>query len=184
MRSIASFVAGRRTKWVVLVLWIVAFVALMPLGSKLADQTEDDTASFLPESAESTRVVELLDEEFDAGETTQGLIVYQREGGLTAADKAKIAADAAETERRLETIGRPILPFGAGAAPGFVSRDGSLAYSIVSFADDLDAKINTAARERLLSTSDDPFTNYVKALERPIYKGLRSASPSDGHSPR
>lgn len=55
---------------------------------------------------------------------------------------------------------------------------------IVSFADDLDAKINTAARERLLSTSDDPFTNYIKALERPIYKGVKSPSPADSDFPR
>ena len=62
MGALASFVAGRRTKWVVLALWIVAFAVMMPLGLKLADETEDDTASFLPESAESTEVVELLDE--------------------------------------------------------------------------------------------------------------------------
>jgi 3'-5' exoribonuclease len=55
---------------------------------------------------------------------------------------------------------------------------------IVSFADDLDAKINTAARERLLSTGDDPFTNYIKALDRPIYKGQRSSPPADGLLPR
>ncbi len=62
MRSITSFIAGRRTKWVVLALWIVAFAVMMPFGAKLADETEDDTASFLPESSESTRVVEMLDE--------------------------------------------------------------------------------------------------------------------------
>ena len=70
----------------------------MPLGSKLADETEDDTASYLPESAESTEVVNILDREFAAGETTIGLIVYQREGGLTAADRRVIAAQAAEIE--------------------------------------------------------------------------------------
>ena len=77
---LASFVTGRRGKFVVLGIWIVAFAALMPLGAKLADETQDDTASFLPEGAESSRVVEILDEEFPGGETTQGLIVYQRDG--------------------------------------------------------------------------------------------------------
>ena len=33
-----------------------------PLGAKLADETQDDTASFLPESAESTEVVQILDD--------------------------------------------------------------------------------------------------------------------------
>jgi putative drug exporter of the RND superfamily len=94
LNSLARFVAGKRGKFVVLAVWVVAFVALTPLGAKLADETQDDTASFLPESAESTEVVELLDSEFDSGETTQGLIVYQRDGGLTEADQQKIADDA------------------------------------------------------------------------------------------
>ena len=89
LQSLARFVAGRRGKFVVLGVWVVAFVALTPLGSKLADETQDDTASFLPESAESTEVVNILDEDFESGETTQGLIVYQRDGGLTEADKQR-----------------------------------------------------------------------------------------------
>ena len=98
MRALASFVSGRRGKWVVLGIWIVVFAALMPLGAKLGDETQDDTTSFLPASAESTEVVKILDEDFPSGETTQGLIVYQRDGGLTAADKQKIAADAKALE--------------------------------------------------------------------------------------
>ena len=98
MRALASIVTGRRSKWLVLVVWVIAFAALMPLGSKLADETKDDTASYLPQSAESTEVVEILDREFSAGETTIGLIVYQREGGLTAADK-RIIADAGGRDR-------------------------------------------------------------------------------------
>ncbi len=94
MSALASFVAGRRTKWVTVAIWIVLVAALAPLGAKLADETQDDTTSFLPESAESTEVVEILDEEFGSGETTQGLIVYYREGGLTEADKEKIETDA------------------------------------------------------------------------------------------
>ena len=48
MRALASFVTGRRTKWLVIAAWIVAVAALSPLGSKLADVTSDDTESFLP----------------------------------------------------------------------------------------------------------------------------------------
>jgi len=48
----------------VIAIWVVALVVMMPLGSKLTDETRDDTASFPPESAESTRVVELLDSRF------------------------------------------------------------------------------------------------------------------------
>ena len=142
MSAVASFVAGRRTKWVVLGLWIVAFAVMMPLGSKLADETQDDTASFLPESAESTRVVEILDEEFDAGETTQGLIVYQRDGGLTAADREKIEADADEVEalsdEELPLIQPPTTPFAPDAPEELVAPDGSLAYTVLTVPTDFE----------------------------------------------
>ena len=131
----------------VLAIWIVAFVVLTPLGAKLADETQDDTASFLPESAESTRVVEILDEEFDSGETTQGVIVYQRDGGLTPADEEKIATDAAELQRlsqedpeELPLVRPPVTPFpetgasgggteAAAQAPTAVSAEGDLAFT-------------------------------------------------------
>jgi putative drug exporter of the RND superfamily len=150
--SLARFVAGRRGKFVVLGIWVVAFAALMPLGSKLADETQDDTASFLPESAESTEVVEILDAEFPGGETTQGLIVYQREGGLTDADRQKIADDAAALDalpdEELPLVRPPVTPFpeatasaatgegsqeaqaaAAAAGPSAVSADESLAFT-------------------------------------------------------
>ena len=142
MSAVASFVAGRRTKWVVLGLWIVAFAVMMPLGSKLADETQDDTASFLPESAESTRVVEILDEEFDAGETTQGLIVYQRDGGLTAADREKIEADAEAVEalsaEELPLIQPPTTPFDPDAPEELVAPDESLAYTVLTVPTDFE----------------------------------------------
>jgi putative drug exporter of the RND superfamily len=60
MAALASFVCGRRTKWLVIALWFVAVAALSPLASKVADVTNDETASFLPADADSTRVQELL----------------------------------------------------------------------------------------------------------------------------
>ena len=120
----------------VLGIWIVAAFVAAPLGSKLADETQDDTASFLPESAESTEVVEILDERFDEGETTQGLIVYQRDGGLTAADKRKIEADAQAvddlSEEELPLVSPPIVPFGPRAPANLVSADGELAYTVLT----------------------------------------------------
>jgi RND superfamily putative drug exporter len=75
MSTLAHFVSGRRTKWLVIAFWIVAVAALSPLGAKLADVTSDETASFLPAEAESTKVQELLKDRFAGGETSIGLIV-------------------------------------------------------------------------------------------------------------
>jgi putative drug exporter of the RND superfamily len=78
VRALASFVSGRRTKWFVVVAWIVLLAALSSLGRQLADETNDETQSFLPDSAESTEVVRLLGEEFEGGQTVNGLLTYER----------------------------------------------------------------------------------------------------------
>jgi putative drug exporter of the RND superfamily len=67
LRALASIVTGRRTKWLILIAWVIVFAALRPLGSKLSDETVDDTASYLPQSAESTEVVHILDRDFSSG---------------------------------------------------------------------------------------------------------------------
>jgi RND superfamily putative drug exporter len=129
-------VTGRRTKWVVLVLWIVAVAALSPLGSKLSDETQDDTTSFLPESAESTEVVRILDDEFPGGETTQGLIVYEDKGGLDAADRQRILDDAEriqiEGQDEIPLTEEPQIPFQPDSPPGLVSENGQVAYTVLT----------------------------------------------------
>jgi RND superfamily putative drug exporter len=132
MSALAHFVSGRRTKWLVIVLWIVAVAALSPLGAKVADVTSDETASFLPPEAESTKVQELLADRFPGGETSIGLIVYRRPGGLTDADEAKIAQDAQKVDEAIPVTQPSQVPFAAGAPPGLVSRNGDTAYTVVT----------------------------------------------------
>jgi putative drug exporter of the RND superfamily len=135
VRALASIVTGRRGKWLVLVAWVIVFAALMPLGSQLSDETTDDTASYLPQSAESTEVVEILDSQFPNGETTFGLVVYDNPDGLTAADKRKIAADAAEIRRAGDEIPLtrpPTVPFARGAPSDLVSANGEVAYTVLT----------------------------------------------------
>ena len=107
-------------------------LALSPLGAKLADVTNDETASFLPEDADSTRVQELLKDRFRAGETTIGLIVYKREGGLTDADRAKMARDARRVDDAIPVRRPAQVPFERGAPPGLVSENGDAAYTVVT----------------------------------------------------
>src|SRR5215211_3297333 len=101
MARLARFVTGRRTKWAVLAFWILVLIVFAPLGSKLADATDDRTESQLPKNAESTEVLRLQQDRFASGQTVNGLIVYQRDGGLTAADKARIASDAQKAAKVL-----------------------------------------------------------------------------------
>ncbi|MFD3441183.1 MMPL family transporter [Streptomyces sp. NPDC058685] len=93
-RGVAHLVCGRRAKWVVVVLWLAVMVLAFPLAQKLTDAQDNDAASWLPGSAESTQVLHEA-EEFRP-EVIPAIVVYARESGLTAADRTRIAEDVAE----------------------------------------------------------------------------------------
>jgi putative drug exporter of the RND superfamily len=137
MRHVARIVSGRRTKWLVLVVWFVLVAVAAPLGSKLGSVTDDQTESFLPKNAESTKVV-ALQKQFPGGQTAGGLVVYRRAEGLNAADRARIRQDARTAERVIPLVGKPVVPFSPGTPPGFVSRDGTVAYMAFSLPDNND----------------------------------------------
>lgn len=55
---------------------------------------------------------------------------------------------------------------------------------LVSYVDDLDAKMNIAARGRILSDTDSEFTDKVYALDnRRFYKGIPAAESPEGEDP-
>lgn len=90
-QGIGHLVCGRRAKWVVLALWVVALVLTAPFAQKLTDAQDNDAASWLPGSAESTQVLK-ISEDFRP-EQIPAVVVLAREGGLTAQDRAQIAED-------------------------------------------------------------------------------------------
>ncbi|UUU20666.1 MMPL family transporter [Streptomyces sp. DSM 40750] len=93
-RGIGHLVCGRRAKWVVLILWLVVLFLTAPFASKLTDAQDNDAASWLPGSAESTQVLEMS--EGFRPEQIPAVVVYARESGLTAEDRSKIEADVRE----------------------------------------------------------------------------------------
>src|SRR3954470_16858650 len=125
MARIARFVTGRRTKWAVLGLWILLVVGTFGLASKVSKITDDRQESFLPKDAQSTKVIQLQKSEFPGGQTVNALLVYERPGGLTAADLRKIAADSAAAKRQLPVVaGTPSRPV--------VAPNRSLAYVVIA----------------------------------------------------
>ena len=138
MRALAAFVTGRRTKWVVVALWLVLAVVLAGPGGKLADETNNDTESFLPDNAESTQVLRLLTDRFPEGKTTEALVVYRRSGGLTAEDRRKIARDAEQAVIKTPTAGLPATPFDPGTGGSQVARGGEVAYTVIALPEDND----------------------------------------------
>ncbi|MFE0475916.1 MMPL family transporter [Streptomyces sp. NPDC058947] len=90
-QGVAHLVCGRRAKWLVVALWLVILFVAAPFAMKLTDAQDNDAASWLPGSAESTQVLE-ASEDFRP-EQIPAVVIYARDGGLTPQDRAEIAED-------------------------------------------------------------------------------------------
>ncbi|WAX76355.1 MMPL family transporter [Streptomyces sp. KMM 9044] len=89
----ARLVSGRRSKWAVLVIWLVLIAAGGSLAAKLGDVQDNDPETWLPSGAQSTQAVELAEKYFADKDSSTAVIIYARGSGLTAADQEKIEAD-------------------------------------------------------------------------------------------
>lgn len=72
--------------WAVVGLWVVVIAVAALFAGKLGGVQRDEAVDYLPASADSTHV-EKVRQELPGGETTDVIVVYHRDGGLTAADR-------------------------------------------------------------------------------------------------
>lgn len=101
------------------VFWFLFGAAGGSFQGKLSEVQKNDQAAYLPNSAESTKVDTEV-QKFQPVQTIPGFIVYQRTSGLTAADRAKITADA-QAMRRIDgvagdQVSRPTIASGGKVA--------------------------------------------------------------------
>ena len=137
MTRLFTFPAGRRAKWIVLVVWTVAVAAMLAanLPGKYSEAERNESTSFLPGDAESTRALAIT-EALQDGERAPTVIVYQRDGGLTAADEQRITSDVAKLNT--QAVFPNATPFGdpagerGGGRPFQLSSDGSTALIVNS----------------------------------------------------
>lgn len=134
MSSLFTLPAGRTAKWVVFGIWLVVFFGTMAAGlpTKFTDAEKNESTSFLPGDAESTKALNIT-EKLNDGEKAPTVIVYQRESGLTAADKRAIVADIAKLNAvNAKNDFTTASPFGNpegkdASAPYQLSKDGTTA---------------------------------------------------------
>ena len=92
IQRLATFVAGRRTKWLTLVFWLIVVAIVGSLAGKLNGAEKNDSTAWLPSGAESTQVLNLWNH-VESPNILPAVVVYDRPEGLAAADKAKAQAD-------------------------------------------------------------------------------------------
>src|SRR5262245_58276255 len=111
-RRIAGLPCGRWTKWAVLACWVAVVVVAGPLAGKLNGAQQNQASAWLPDHAESTRVVELA-KRFTPSDTYSAVVVYEYPGPITGADRVKAAADAKRFAGLGHVSGRIIGPIPA-----------------------------------------------------------------------
>ncbi|WP_327367344.1 MMPL family transporter [Streptomyces sp. NBC_01217] len=84
--------------WAILALWVAVIALAGPPAGKLGDVQTNRAVDYLPANADSTQVAKIQDA-LPGGEATELVLVYHRDGGLTAADRALAAGQAAEVAR-------------------------------------------------------------------------------------
>jgi RND superfamily putative drug exporter len=139
-RQIAGKLTGRVTKWITFAGAIVLLVIMSGFNSKLIDVQNNEASTWLPESAESTKVVEELTGTVNPNDI-QTLVVYERAGGLAEEDFAAMDEDATEIEKLDGVTDAGVLtPAKAEALaaegtpmPKLTSDDGEVAYLAFTF---------------------------------------------------
>jgi RND superfamily putative drug exporter len=122
--TFAGKLTGRRTKWAVLVFWLIAFGVGGTFGSKLMEVQNNETSSWLPESAESTQALEKLTPFYDP-DTIPTVVAYEKTGGLTPEDIAAAKEHATELASLDGVEGEVV-----GPVP---SEDGQAMQTLVNF---------------------------------------------------
>ncbi|MFJ8075018.1 MMPL family transporter [Streptomyces sp. NPDC096176] len=131
--------------WAIVVLWIAVIALAAPFAGKLGDAQRDNIVDYLPASADSTQVAR-IEQALPGGESTELVVVYHRDGGLTAADRT-------HAQRQVDTV-TGAHRFDGGPPEGIPSKDGStLMYPLSTTEPGTDNDARTAlvddVRERL-----------------------------------
>ncbi len=150
MSKLAALVSGRRSKFLVLALWLVLAAGLGPLAGKFESAQKNEPSSFLPGNAESVRVLKASDG-FASGQSTPAIIVYNDADGFGARTRAAVS------ERRASILAADIEGVATVTPPVF-SKDGqgaTLAAPIVARGEE-DVLIDAVAAIREIAAKDLP----------------------------
>ena len=135
-RQIAGKLTGKVTKWLVLVAWIVIVVVMGGFSAKLTDVQNNEASSWLPGSAESTKVLDELSTAVDPNDIPT-LVVYDRSSGLTDDDLAAMDEQAAEIAKIDGVTSAGVLSPNAAQEQDLpvqlLSDDGEVAYLYFTF---------------------------------------------------
>ncbi len=171
-QRVLALPAGRRVKWALVVLWLVLTAVTGPFAGKLPGAEKNDAVSYLPASAQSTRVNDDL-ARFPGGQQVPGIVLYvARHGRITAADRTLAAGQAAAASRQVP---------GFTAMTGTLSRDGEAISFPFSLAQPDSARLPGDIRRIRSATAGSPaVAAYVTGAAGLLADSVNAFSGIDG----
>ncbi|WP_256760139.1 MMPL family transporter [Cohnella sp. WQ 127256] len=139
-RGLGRWVAGKRSKWITLLVWIVAAGLLSVLLPSVKSE-ENNNAPNLNSSKPSVQADAIAEREFPSGADIPALIVWHREGGLTDSDLQnvqKLSEKLTTSPVAHQTSVPPLHQLPLPAIKGELSKDGSTLVSPVLFSKQAD----------------------------------------------
>lgn len=133
--KIGGIVAGRRSKWVTLAVWIL-LTGILSVFLPNVNSQEDNAARQLPTDAWSMEATALMKEHFPSNEGVPALVVWFRDSGLTDTDLAvvqKVTKQLTDAPLAGQKALPPLHQMAPPALKGMVSKDGKILVLPISF---------------------------------------------------
>lgn len=133
--KIGGIVAGRRSKWVTLAVWIL-LTGILSVFLPNVNSQEDNAARQLPTDAWSMEATALMKEHFPSNEGVPALVVWFRDAGLTDTDLSavqRVTKQLTDAPLAGQKALPPLHQMAAPALKSMLSKDGKILVLPISF---------------------------------------------------
>ncbi|NOU67289.1 MMPL family transporter [Paenibacillus sp. LMG 31461] len=162
--KIGGIVAGRRSKWVTLAVWIL-LTGILSVFLPNVNSQENNAARQLPSDSWSLEAAALMKEQFPSNEGVPALVVWYRGSGLTDQDLAavqKVTKQLTDTPLAAQKGLPPLHQMPAPALKSMVSKDGKILVLPISFNEGTETEILQEGMKKLEEITvsqlgSDPF---------------------------
>ena len=135
------------------VVWVAVAGIGGPYFGRTSEVASNEQSSYLPSSAESTRVQKRL-AEFLGDDVIPAVVVAERAAGLTDEDRSWLALQSARLPEKVDAIN-------SGVSPAIASEDGTAAQMFVPLSADAEPKVAVAELRTALEGSPEGLKVYV-----------------------
>ncbi|MEV5024614.1 MMPL family transporter [Paenibacillus sp. LPE1-1-1.1] len=168
IEKIAGMVAGRRTRWITVAVWII-LAALLSVFLPAVGEKEQSNAPNLKADSPSIIADQMIKEKFPGSSGIPALVVWHREGGLSDSDYSLIQQTAQHIiEKPLKAQGEviPLHQMPLPAVKAFASEDGTTLVQPISFGEQTETEVlkeNIEEIKKLIeeASGEKPFETTV-----------------------